>query len=141
MNQLAPVQERRSFPDKLARRGVTLAGKAVLRLRDQADDESTGALLPLNDQSRWHLRIIGRLIEGARLLSPLLRIEPQAGEAIMTKLNQNDYEEPVQVRLASDVYFEISYDEDGNRIFSLRAEPKESPLVEEYVADLAAMSM
>ena len=120
---------------------VTPEGETILRLNQEHSEQKTGlseASKELSEQGLIQLGLITRLIKGDRILAPVIVIEPGLGEVIMAKFYKSDHEEPVQVRLASDVYFEVTYDDHGNRIFSLRAEPRESPLVDQYVAELEA---
>ena len=115
---------------------VTKEGQEVLSL-NQALREQKNVLRPsLSEQAVITLEMISRIIEGARTLAPVISLQPEIGEIIMARIFKQDESEPVQVQLAHDVYFEVTYDQEGNRIFSLRAQPKESPLVSQYVAEL-----
>lgn len=138
MIRVTPVQRKESFRD---RQGITSAGRAVVRLNHQPEIKPVSRQEGFTESERLHLAIVTRLVEGGRLLAPQMVIEQSVGEVIMEAVGKSDYETPVEVELARDIYFEVTYNEDGDRVFSLRIrEPKRSPLVERYVAETALVS-
>jgi len=115
-------------------RGVTEEGKALLDVTFESLKQED-----VSPRTQIELEVVKGLIKGARTISPLLSIQQETGQAILAQvLPEKEFRKPVQVRLASDVIFEVDEDPDGGMRYVLRSLPKTSQLLQHYLEDTGA---
>ncbi len=114
-------------------RGVTQEGKALLDVTAESLEDD------LSPQTQIELQVVKGLIKGARTMAPLLSVQQETGQAILAQvLPEKEFRKPVQVRLASDVIFEVDEEPGGGMRYVLRSLPRQSRLLQNYLEDTGA---